>query len=200
QPGSRAHLRLRLLDALYADGDTTAAVAAADALARIVDAPAERRPEARALQLADMCALAQWRVARLRNARVDAATVARVRSAAATLRSAALPRTVVPVEVTPPACAELLEAMLAVAVRAPDAMQRVEALDALMLTGPAIGDARTYANLVVARLYERLGDPRRALVAVRQRAYLRGWPRYLAASRVEEARLARAVAVGEVSR
>jgi hypothetical protein len=62
-----------------------------------------------------------------------------------------------------------------------------------MLTGPAMGDARTYANLVVARQYQRLGDPRHALASVRQRAYLRGWPRYLATSLREEGRLALAV-------
>jgi tetratricopeptide (TPR) repeat protein len=190
QPGSRAHLRLRVLDALFARGDTTAAAAAAQALARVADAPLEREERARALQLADVCVLAQWRVSDRRSGRLDAPTVARARAAVSRLRAAELPRTVVPVGVTPRGCAELVEAMLAVATDAPDALRRVERLDALMLTGPAIGDARTYANLVVARLYRRLGEPQRALVAGRQRADLRGWPRYLAETLWEEARLA----------
>jgi DNA-binding SARP family transcriptional activator/TolB-like protein len=192
QPGSRAHLRLRVLDALYADGDTTAAVAAARSLERVADAPPARDPSARALQLADVCVLAQWRLARLTaaGARRDDATVARVRAAFATLRAAPMPRSVVPVEATPPACAALLETTLAVALRAADARDRVERLDALMLTGPAIGDARTYAGLAVSRLHARLGDPDRALAAIRRRAYLRGWPRYLATSLWEESQLA----------
>ncbi|MDF1503060.1 BTAD domain-containing putative transcriptional regulator [Roseisolibacter sp. H3M3-2] len=193
QPWSRAHLRLRVLDALYGDGDSTAAAAAAATLARVVDGRAERQPDARALQLADLCVLTQWRVAQLRGPRPAAAQVAPVRAAVASLRRAELPRVVVPVGVTPPACAELLEAQLAVVTGAPDARRRVEQLDALMLTGPAIGDARTYAHIAVARLFRRVGAPERALAAVRQRAYLRGWPRYLAPSVEEEARLALSV-------
>ena len=193
QPWSRAHLRLRVLDALYGDGDSTTAAAAAGALASTVDRSAERQSDARALQLADLCVLSQWRVAALRGGRPDPVLVAQVRAAVSVLRRAELPRVVVPIGVTPPACAELLDAQLAVAIGAPDARRQVEQLDALMLTGPAIGDARTYAHLIVARLYQRLGAPDRALAAVRQRAYLRGWPRYLAVSVEEEVRLALAL-------
>jgi DNA-binding SARP family transcriptional activator len=193
QPWSRAHLRLRVLDALYGDGDSTAAAAAARVLASMADRSAERQSDARALQLADLCVLSQWRIAALRGGRPDPVLVAQVRAAVSALRRAELPRVVVPIGVTPPACAELLDAQLAVATAAPDARRRVELLDALMLTGPAIGDARTYAHLVVARLYQRLGAPERALAAVRQRAYLRGWPRYLAASVEGEVRLALAL-------
>jgi hypothetical protein len=59
-----------------------------------------------------------------------------------------------------------------------------------MLTGPAVSDAATYANIAVARLYERLGDSRAALAAIRRRGYMSGWPRYLASARREESRLA----------
>jgi TolB-like protein len=190
QPWSRAHLRLRVLDALYAGGDSAAAVAAVGLLARSAGGAPERRPEARALQLADLCVVAQWRVAGVAAGPSDPAAVRQVRAAIDVLRRGEPPRVVVPVGVAAPACAEILDAQLAVALRAPDARRRVDRLDALMLTGPAIGDARTYANLVVARLYARLGEPQRALAAVRQRAYLRGWPRYLASSLREEAALA----------
>jgi hypothetical protein len=138
--------------------------------------------------------LAQWRASRVRGPGPEAT---QVRATIAALRAGEMPRMLIPVEVTPPACADLLQAMLAVALREPDARQRVERLDALMLTGPAIGDAGTYAGLVVARLYERLGDSRRALVAIRQRAYLKGWPRYLATFLHDESALA--LAVGDTS-
>jgi hypothetical protein len=44
--------------------------------------------------------------------------------------------------------------------------------------------------LVIARSYERLGDVPRARAAVRRRAYMMDWPRYLAVMLREEARLA----------
>ena len=83
--------------------------------------------------------------------------------------------------------------MRAVAAGEPTALGQVQQLDSLMLTGPAVSDAGTYAPLVVARLYERLGEPQRALDALRRRGYLSGWPRYLATARREEGRLALAV-------
>ena len=91
------------------------------------------------------------------------------------------------------ACAEIVDAKLAVATRQPDALQRVSRLDSLMLSGPAVGDAGTYAHIVIAQLYERLGHPDQALAAIRRRAYMAGWPRYLATARREEGRLALAL-------
>jgi hypothetical protein len=92
----------------------------------------------------------------------------------------------------PRGCGDLLTAMLAVRTGAPEAREQLAALDARMLTGPALGDASTYATLARARLHEQLGDPAAALAAVRQRAYLKGWPRYLATALDTEARLAAA--------
>jgi hypothetical protein len=150
---------------------------------------------ARAARLADLCVLAQWRAApwRARPAGLARAEAALVRHAVATLRSEPPPRALVPVGASPRACAELVDAMLAVTLGAADARARVERLDALMLTGPALGDASAWATLAVTRLYERLGDPRRALAVVRQRPHMKGWPRYLATSLQTQARLARAV-------
>ena len=194
QPGSRAHLRLRILDALHAEGDREAAEAAALELAtRAAGPPAT--PRERATWLADACVLAQWRVAPWGPAArgPSRGDLALARRELAALRTDAVPAVPVPVGASPQACAELVEAMLAVTTGARDARARVDRLDALMLTGPALGDASAWATLAVARLYEQLGDPRRALHAVRQRPYLKGWPRYQATALREQARLAAAL-------
>jgi hypothetical protein len=182
QPGLHAHLRLRVLDALYGGGDTTAARSAAAALGQFTGGEPAPAADTRAVQLADGCVLEQWRLSR--------GIVQGARQAVAQLRAAAAPRAALPVSANQLACAELLDAMWSVRTRQPNALARVARLDSLMLGGPAVSDAGTYAHLVVARLYEQLGQPRRALEAIRRRAYMTGWPRYLAATRREEARLA----------
>ena len=75
-------------------------------------------------------------------------------------------------------------------MKQPDARMRVAAVDSLMLSGPAVSDAGTYAHILVGRLYRRLGESRLALEAIRRRTYMTGWPRYLATARHEEGRLA----------
>jgi DNA-binding SARP family transcriptional activator/TolB-like protein len=185
QPGTRAHLRLRVLDALYAGGDTVAAGRAAVELALAADARRAGTPDGQTAQLADLCVLEQWRLAH-GDRRGTPRVVARLRSAGTLLVT-------VPVATPPLACAEVLSAIRAVAAREPTALAEVQRLDSLMLTGPAVSDAATYAHLVVARLYERLGEPRRALDALRRRGYMSSWPRYLATARREEGRLALAV-------
>lgn len=195
QPGSHAPLRLRVLDALYADGDTAAADAAAGALARTVDVPGGAAAAAGgAARLADGCVLAQWRVAPWRAGVPGVERRAAARRAAALLREPGIPAEPVLVGAAPRACADLVEAMAAVASRAPDARARVEAIDALMLTGPALNDASAWATLAIARLYDQLGDPARALAVVRRRSSSKGWPRYLASALAEEGRLALAQA------
>lgn len=189
QPGTRAHLRLRVLDALYANGDTAAANRAVTQLTRIADARLATVPEAQATQLADLCVLEQWRLAHGER-RSASRTIARLREAGTLIAT-------VPVAAPPLACAELLSAMHAVAMREPNALAQVQRLDSLMLTGPAVSDAATYAHIVVARLYERLGATDLALGAIRRRGYMTGWPRYLATARREEGRLA--LAVGDTS-
>jgi DNA-binding SARP family transcriptional activator len=183
-PGTRAHLRLRVLDALYSEGDSAAAESAAAELSAVVDAPA-RTADAKALQPADLCVLEQWRVAH--------GATGETRRSIARLRAAGLPRTAVPVGANPLTCAELLDASWSVVTRQADALQRVAALDSLMLSGPAVSDAGTYANITVGRLYERLGQPRAALEGYRRRSYMSGWPRYLATIRREEARIASSI-------
>ena len=191
-PGSHAYLRLRVLDALYGDGDLTAADGAAVSLASNTDAPLQQDPEARAEQLADECVIEQWR---LRGGDRSSA-----RRAVARLRAAEMPRQTVLVSANQFACASLLDAALAVETGRGDAEERVRALDSLMLSGPAISDATTYANIVLARLYQRLGNQRAALAAFRRRSYMSGWPRYLATIRRDEAQLAAALGDTAIAR
>ena len=181
QPGTRAHLRLRVLDALYAEGDRDAAERAALELAGSANG-SFGGASGEAVRLADACVLEQWRVShgQRREARQ---VIARLRAASPLLVT-------VPVATPPLVCAEILDATLAVAAREPNAHSKVLRLDSLMLTGPAVSDAATYVNIAIARLYERLGDSRAALAAIRRRGYMSGWPRYLASARREESRLA----------
>jgi len=181
-PGSHAYLRLRVLDALYGGGDVMAADAAAVSLASYTNARPQQEPGARAEQLADECVIEQWRL--------HIGDRSSARRAIARLRAAEMPRQTVLVSANQFACATLLEAALAVETGRADAEERVEALDSLMLSGPAISDATTYANIVLARLYQRLGNPRAALAAFRRRSYMSCWPRYLATIRHDEAQLA----------
>lgn len=190
QPGWRAHLRLRILDAIYSEGDPDVAEEAAEQLSVRVSRGPAASPTDEAIRLADACVVAQWRLAR--------GELRGVAQIVTTLRSAGVPRVAVPIGANPLACAGIIDATMSVMTRQPDALQRVEQLDSLMLSGPAVGDASTYAHLAVARLYQRLGKPDRALAAVRRRPYMTGWPRYLATSRREEGLLA--ARVGERER
>ena len=60
----------------------------------------------------------------------------------------------------------------------------------MAFTPQIAGDAVAYAPLLLARLYERRGQVPLALRAIRRRTYMSGWPRYLANTWFEEARLA----------
>lgn len=183
-PGSQAHLRLRVLDALYGDGDSSAARAAALELAESV-----RRPPSggwgRALQLANLCVLAQWQLER---GALDAA-----KAAVARLRASGMPAVPVIVGANPHTCAELLDAALVVRVSAEAGRRSLLRLDSLMLAGPSAGDASAYAHIWIARMWRAVGDDQRAAEAIRRRPYLAGWPRYLATTRREEGRLAAAL-------
>lgn len=185
EPGWRAHLRLRILDAIHAEGtggDDGAAEEAAEQLSILVNRGVESAPAAEAIRLADACVVAQWRLSR--------GEVRGIPQILRMLRAAGTPRVPVPIGANPLACAEIIEATMAVVTSERDALQRVRRLDSLMLSGPAVGDAGTYAHLAVADLYSRLGEPERALEAIRRRRYMAGWPRYLATSRRQEGQLA----------
>ena len=192
QPGTRAHLRLRVLDALYAGGDSVAAERAAAEL-RTATAQVPIDKYARAVRLADLCVLAQRRAAPWRNTSMRSASDTRqLREWIREMRTAEVPSALIPVGASPHACADIAEAMLAVRDKARDARARVQRLDDVMLSGPAVGDATAWATLAIARMYEALGDDSRALAVVRQRPFMKGWPRYLAASLQTESRLSAA--------
>lgn len=191
-PSSRAHLRLRVLDALYSVGDRSAAQIAADSLAATADAAPARDADARALQAADACVLEQWRLSN--------GSTSTAKKAIAMLQTAEPSRQAVPVSANPRACAAIVQALYSVATHEKDAASHVAALDSLMLVGPAVSDASSYANIVVGRLYRGLGNPRAALVAYRRRTYMTGWSRYVSTARREEAELASSIGETEIAR
>jgi DNA-binding SARP family transcriptional activator/TolB-like protein len=186
QLDSHAHLRLRVLDALYAEGDTAAGVGAARELSLLTSGGLAAAAFTSETRLADLCVLSQRRLASGDTADVESAINA-LRRAGGTIRH--LP----PVSAAPAACAELLEGWLVSVTRPGDALRRIGRLDSLALTSQTAGDAITYAPILIARLYERLGEPGRALQAIRKRSYMSSWPRYLATAWREEGRLAQLV-------
>jgi hypothetical protein len=185
QPGSFAAQRLRVLDALYGDGDSSAAVTAARELAAASGMDAEASSGAvlttSESRDANLCVLGQWFASR-----GDSAAARR----AARVLHGRLGVAVAAVSASPAVCADLIDASLAVRSRARDARAQLLRLDSLVLAPQVVGDLSTYAPLAIARSYERLGDLPRALAAVRRRAYMMDWPRYLAVMLREEARLA----------
>lgn len=178
----RPELRLRILDAIYGDADSATAREAAATLADIQRAAGDgRRGSYRA---ADLCVIAQWEL-NVGNA-VGAERMSRELRAEEFAPGAA-------VWASPRACADLIDAAVAVAMGRPDAASRVAALDSLAFTVETAGDAAAYAPLWIARMHERLGENEPALRALRRRPYMSDWPRYLAPMLREEGRLAESV-------
>jgi hypothetical protein len=93
------------------------------------------------------------------------------------------------VSAAPAACAELLDAALAVVTRRADARARVLHVDSLAFTPQVAGDLHLYSRLAVARLFDRLGELQNALRALRADGATAGWPRYQAAAARYEAAL-----------
>jgi hypothetical protein len=181
QPGLRSDLRLRVLDAIYSEGDR----AAADVAATELEAATRVPPVgdlARGLQLADQCVLEQWRLEHGRTEQTQA-TINH-------LRTAPLPRTLIPVAANQRTCAMMLDAWFAVETHSSSAEGRVAALDSVTLSGPAVSDAANYSHILLSRLYDRLGHPDKALAAIRRSHYITGWPRYLSTAEREHSRLA----------
>jgi hypothetical protein len=173
QPATHTELRLRVLDALYSQGNRPAASAAVGALQENVDGRRRLTAADSAVRLADQCVLGQWRLATH-----DTAAARRAERALRAAGTATPLRFSVPVGSNPSTCAELLDVGLAIAERGVGARDRLAHLDSLMLSGPAVGDAMRYTNLVIARHYQSIGDPAHALAALQRRSFMRGWPRY----------------------
>ena len=180
--------QLRVLDWLYAGANEGAATSAASRLAsRLPPADTTRSGVAVvSLQRVDMddgCVLGQWRAWTDGGHQSDSA------------RALPLPAMGPPFGMLAEPCATLVDAIIAVRARAPDAIHRVERLDSLLQFGPPVGRLHDYVGLALARLYHAVGDDRRALAAVRRRPHMWQWPHYLVTHIREEGRLA--VAVGD---
>jgi Tfp pilus assembly protein PilF len=181
-PVPRWHLRIRVLDALYAGGDTSAARAAVDTLRSFADAPLSSDLHERSAQYEDDAVVAQWRLwhgdrrglsralARLTGGASPPDSLRRVvanRIAAALLRAIAANTG----GSRDPASVETLDALLAANVLAP-------------FEWPGL-----YPALVAARLFASNSQPQRALTAVRRRTNYFPESTYLAASLELEAQL-----------
>ncbi|HEX6309519.1 MAG TPA: protein kinase [Longimicrobiales bacterium] len=177
QPDPDHGLRLRVLDALYADGDTAAAGRAAAELARARSTDA-------ATQRMNRCVLEQWLA--LHGATMPARRDHEPDPSASSALAV---------------CEAVADALREVS--ASRAAGRATArLDSLLADGPfdlPLGDGSIeYANSALARVYEIAGDPDRALTAIGRRVFFLGWQSGTAASLREEARLAEAA--GDTSR
>jgi hypothetical protein len=171
EPDSAFHLRLRVLSALYGDGDRTIAGQAAAALGAV-------RSSRESESWLNDCVRAQWQLT-VGESALSApvpGTVARDRPAAERL------------------CGITLEAMRAVRRGDASAVPAIDRLEHLLRSGVAEfypGDGQLdYASLALARLREQVGDRPGALAALGYRHYFIGWQPFLATSLREEGRLA----------
>jgi hypothetical protein len=167
-------------EALFWDGDSSAAARVFRKVAETADGPLARSPRGAAEHSGDICGAEQWRLAH--------GEFGSARSAIARLRSAT-PRGVSVHDssraaVDAQACADQLEAWWASATGNPDAPRLVRRLDSVSRKGWSEA-----WNLVIARLLEAQGDVPRALAAARRRTF-GNYPRYLPTFLREEGRLA----------
>ena len=152
EPGDMGWASLRVLAALYGDGDSTDAAAAIQTLARGATVLPDSGPE-RWGRLESDCVVELWRLATNQTAGVTR-TVAR-------LRAARPPRDPLHRVRDFELCASLLEATAATLARRPEALRLVQRADSLMLLGPGLSSP-PYQNLAIGRLYAALGEPARA--------------------------------------
>jgi DNA-binding SARP family transcriptional activator/tetratricopeptide (TPR) repeat protein/TolB-like protein len=191
QPGSQVAQRLRVLDWIYAAGDSAAAAAAAEVLAQATRPGANSTAQDSALALANLCVSAQWKLAHSDTTGIaQAIQILRTSTANGSRAGLASP--------APQACGILLDAATAVALDRSDAGARMEQVDSLVFTVAVAGDVSAYAHLWIARLHAALGSADRALAAVTRRSYMLGSSRYLAASL--EAETDYALSIGDTVR
>jgi hypothetical protein len=184
----RQALRFRLRAAMWWDGDSLAGERAARVLARYADTPpAAGSPQA---HYEDVCTMAHLRVAR--------GDYAAAEDAADRLRAARIPGLSGADSVSyanySKLCAALLDAARTSGLGSPDARDRLVEADSLareFILEICCGVSVPEANLLLARLWEKEGDPPRALAAVRRRsgAFPIG-PNFMTTFLREEGRLA----------
>jgi serine/threonine-protein kinase len=178
---ARVFLRERVRDALYWDGDSTAAAAAVRELERTAFGPTPEKPGERFGQIVDLCNVELWRAGH-DDTRTVASSVDRLRGLAKTLQQPGIVSFA-------NSCAILLDAVAATSSVRSDAATAVAALDSMLRTGPG-GFVQDAGNLILARLKEQGGDVRGALAAVRRRETFLTRPLYLSTFLREEGRLA----------
>ncbi len=181
RPADRGPLRTTILDALYWNGDTSAARVAVRKLAPSLEGPLRGGPALRAARAADVCVAEQWRLWRGEVGHSDRRIPM--------LRRVAELDSPNPAALRAAACADLLDALRSRVLGRPDAAALVARLDSLLRTGPPL-DAIGELNLAVARLLEATERPDAALAATRRRPLIPGGERYLATLLREEGRLA----------
>lgn len=183
----RQEQRNRVLYALYWGADASLVEPAVAALAPGADGPLAADSRLHMDQFSDLCVVGLWR---LRAGNLSAAE-----NAAERLRSSASGDRAGYADALRALCAQLLEASVAVERGDAPARTEVKRLADLVRTEPPVFDPLLRsANLVVARLYERLGDPESALAALRRRSFFLNLSAgYLSSYLREEGRLAAVV-------
>jgi hypothetical protein len=172
-------LDFQIYAALFWDGDTTAAAAAAHRLQTYLDGRPLDTAQVRD-QAAAGCALSLWLIARR-----DTAGAHRALGRA---RDAPWPGESFPPE-SGPVCVGAVQALLAAAQDAPAAARALRALDRLLHATTNTMDARYWiGNLVASRLHEAQGDLAGALKAVRRGG--EWWNPFLSTQLREQGRLA----------
>jgi tetratricopeptide (TPR) repeat protein len=183
-PAPRWHLRIRVLDALYAGGDSSAGRAAADSLQRFAVAPLASDAHAREAQYEDIAVVTQWQLWH-----GDRHGLARALDhLTSSLRKP--PRDRARRVVANRIAAALLGAIAANTNGARN-LAAIERLDTLLVTESAATYdwPRLYPNLAAARLFALNGRADRALAAARRRVPFFPEGMYLSASLAMEARL-----------
>jgi eukaryotic-like serine/threonine-protein kinase len=169
----------QVYSAVYWDGDSTAAAAAAQRLESYLGGESMGPGEVGDRETAS-CALSHWHIATgdFEAARAMLVTMRRV-----TRRANSLPNMVSPV------CAPAVEAQLAAASGARgSAAEALARLDSTLLATSNYRDQLvTVGNIIAARLYERRGDAQRSLEILQRRA---GFGMFLSTQLREEGRLA----------
>ncbi len=159
-------LRTTVLNALYSDGDSTAARRAYGKLVRDLRTMSPSDPLD--YQAVDMsrCVTAQWRVWHYDFANL-AGAVRQLRASWVKPTANGESERAVNIQ-----CAILVEAEAAVLRGAPDAAVKLQRADSVRDEGGFAGGAREYyANIALALLHERMGDTQGALEAVQRRPY-----------------------------
>ena len=174
---------MRIEEAMFADGDSATAAAAARELEAPVDALSAGGVVATYEQEVDLCVVNLWRMTRGERRGVPRAIATLQSSASGSLPPGAAARAML--------CAALLDAMLASIEGREDADLALNRVDSMELAVPDLSGGDYVArSLVLARLHEARGDRAGALAAVRRRGYSWLMTRYLSSFFREEGRLA----------